>query len=161
MRRGGTPLGPCPNFGAPFPLNAFLVNKKSPFPQKSQCFELWTVFGVGNEVLFLIHYVTWAMPERKHFFQRPFPYYWYQLDNGWFYKQFDDGARHYQKEWQGMIFLCLEQFSQLVLVFFLNIYAMRIRLCFLIVTYFFLRILIILGTIVKSQWILEGKPLEW
>ena len=45
MRGGGLPM---PEFFGPFSRSAFLVNKKSLFLQKCQCFELLTVFQVVN-----------------------------------------------------------------------------------------------------------------
>ena len=98
-RMGG---GPSPKF-LPFFANCILINKKSQFLQKCQCFDLWTVlwvvlrkphFKVTLDTFHLISIrqclsalkkgdqlaqicgggVVWAMPERKHsFFRWTFP----------------------------------------------------------------------------------------
>ena len=86
----------------PFFANCILINKKSQFLQKCQCFDLWTVLWVvlrkphfkvtldtfhlvsirqclsalkkGTNLPEYVGEVVWAMPERKHFFcQWTFP----------------------------------------------------------------------------------------
>ena len=45
--------------------------KRVYFLKKAEVLNFELFFWVGNEVPFLLHYVTWAMPERKHFFRDP------------------------------------------------------------------------------------------
>ena len=53
MRGGGLPM---PEFFGPLSRGAFLVNRKSLFPQKCQCTELFTVFQVAY-IQYIILYI--------------------------------------------------------------------------------------------------------